>query len=382
MKMRAAVLREIGLPAPYAQSKPLSIETVDLAAPGPGELTLRIRAAGLCHSDLSAINGDRPWPLPIVIGHEAAGEVVDVGAGVTDVVVGDSVVLVFRPMCGACLDCASGRPALCGPGGVSNAAGSLLGGYRRLGFPGAPADAPALNHHLGCAAFAEYATVSRRSVVRVDRELPFVEAALFGCAVMTGAGAVFNTARVEAGARVAVVGLGGVGFSSLLAAVASGAREVVAIDLVPSKLDMARRLGATQVFDARDPEVVAQVKAATDGGVDYAFEMAGSVAALECAYRITRRGGTTVSAGLPNPAAQWPLQAVSLIAEERTIKGSYVGSCVPSRDIPRFIAMYRAGRLPVRELLTETIPMDAINPALDRLAQGEAVRQVILPHGI
>jgi alcohol dehydrogenase len=382
MKMRAAVLREIGLPAPYAQSKPLSIETVDLAAPGPGELTLRIRAAGLCHSDLSAINGDRPWPLPIVIGHEAAGEVVDVGAGVTDVVVGDSVVLVFRPMCGACLDCASGRPALCGPGGVSNAAGSLLGGYRRLGFPGAPADAPALNHHLGCAAFAEYATVSRRSVVRVDRELPFVEAALFGCAVMTGAGAVFNTARVEAGARVAVVGLGGVGFSSLLAAVASGAREVVAIDLVPSKLDMARRLGATQVFDARDPEVVAQVKAATDGGVDYAFEMAGSVAALECAYRITRRGGTTVSAGLPNPAAQWPLQAVSLIAEERTIKGSYVGSCVPSRDIPRFIAMYRAGRLPVQELLTETIPMDAINPALDRLAQGEAVRQVILPHGI
>jgi alcohol dehydrogenase len=381
MKMRAAVLREIGLPAPYAQSKPLSIETVDLAAPGPGELTLRIRAAGLCHSDLSAINGDRPWPMPIVIGHEAAGEVVDVGAGVTDVVVGDSVVLVFRPMCGACLDCASGRPALCGPGGVSNAAGSLLGGYRRLGFPGAPADAPALNHHLGCAAFAEYATVSRRSVVRVDRELPFVEAALFGCAVMTGAGTVFNTARVEAGARVAVVGLGGVGFSSLLAAVASGAREVVAIDLVPSKLDMARRLGATQVFDARDPEVVAQVKAATDGGVDYAFEMAGSVAALECAYRITRRGGTTVSAGLPNPAAQWPLQAVSLIAEERTIKGSYVGSCVPSRDIPRFIAMYRAGRLPVQELLTETIPMDAINPALDRLAQGEAVRQVILPHG-
>jgi alcohol dehydrogenase len=382
MKMRAAVLREIGLPAPYAQSKPLSIETVDLAAPGPGELTLRIRAAGLCHSDLSAINGDRPWPLPIVIGHEAAGEVVDVGAGVTDVAVGDSVVLVFRPMCGACLDCASGRPALCGPGGVSNAAGSLLGGYRRLGFPGAAADEPALNHHLGCAAFAEYATVSRRSVVRVDRELPFVEAALFGCAVMTGAGAVFNTARVEAGARVAVVGLGGVGFYSLLAAVASGAREVVAIDLVPAKLDMARRLGATQVFNARDPDVVAQVKAATDGGVDYAFEMAGSVAALECAYRITRRGGTTVSAGLPNPAAQWPLQAVSLIAEERTIKGSYVGSCVPSRDIPRFIAMYRAGRLPVQELLTETIPMDAINPALDRLAQGEAVRQVILPHGV
>ena len=389
MKMRAAVLREIGLPAPYAQSLPLSVETVELAAPGPGELTLKIRAAGLCHSDLSAINGDRPWPVPIVIGHEAAGEVVEVGAGVNDLAVGDSVVLVFRPMCGACLDCASGRPALCGPGGVSNAAGSLLGGYRRLGFPSQafPAQAsaaqasPVLNHHMGCAAFAEYATVSRRSVVKVDRELAFVEAALFGCAVMTGAGAVFNTARVEAGARVAVVGLGGVGFSSLMAAVASGAREVVAVDLVPAKLEMARRLGATHVFDARDPEVVAQVKSATEGGVDYAFEMAGSVAALECAYRITRRGGTTVSAGLPNPAAQWPLQAVSLIAEERTIKGSYVGSCVPSRDIPRFVAMYRAGHLPVNELLSEAITLDEINPALDRLAQGIAVRQVILPHG-
>ena len=149
----------------------------------------------------------------------------------------------------------------------------------------------------------------------------------------------------------------------------------------PAKLEMARRLGATQVFDGRDPEVVAQVKAATDGGVDYAFEMAGSVAALECAYRLTRRGGTTVSAGLPNPAAQWPLQAVSLIAEERTIKGSYVGSCVPSRDIPRFVAMYRAGHLPVNELLSETITLDEINPALDRLSQGIAVRQVILPHG-
>ena len=229
MKMRAAVLREIGLPAPYARSQPVAIETVELAAPGPGELTLRIRAAGLCHSDLSAINGDRPWPLPMVLGHEAAGEIVELGAGVTDLVVGDSVVLVFRPMCGACLDCATGRPALCGPGGVSNAAGSLLSGYRRLGFPGAGTGAPALNHHLGCSAFAEYATVSRHSVVRVDRELPFVEAALFGCAVLTGAGAVFNTARVEAGARVAVVGLGGVGFSSLLAALASGAREVVAV---------------------------------------------------------------------------------------------------------------------------------------------------------
>ena len=374
MKVRAAVLRQIGLPAPYAQSRPLSIEEVELADPGPGELRVKIHAAGLCHSDLSAINGDRPWPVPIVPGHEAAAEVIEVGSAVLDLKAGDHVVLVFRPSCGACPDCSVGRPALCGPGGESNAAGGLLGGYRRLSLLGGGT----LHHHMGCAAFAEYATVSRRSVVPIDRDLPWTQAALFGCAVLTGAGAVFNTARVEAGSRTAVVGLGGVGFSSLMAAIAAGARDVIAIDVLPAKLERARELGATRVFDARDPEVVAQVKAATGGGVDYAFEMAGAVAALELAYRITRRGGTTVSAGLPNPAAIWPLQAVSMIAEERTIKGSYIGSCVPSRDVPRFVAMFRAGRLPVDQLLSETIGLDDLNPALDRLARGESVRQVIV----
>ena len=380
--MRAAVLRETGLPAPYAQSRPLSIEEVALEPPGRGEIMVKIRAAGVCHSDLSAINGDRPWPMPIVVGHEAAAEVIELGAGVDDLALGDHVALIFRPNCGTCPSCATGRPALCEPGGASNASGSLLGGYRRLrsvaaagidGRPGSP-----LHHHLGCAAFAEYATVSRRSAVRIDPALPWDEAALFGCAVITGAGAVFNTARAEAGSKVAVVGLGGVGFSSLLAARAIGAREIVAIDMLESKLAKARALGATQCFDAADPELIAKVKEATGGGVDYAFEMAGSVAALELAYRITARGGTTVTAGLPNPQAQWPLQAVSLIAEERTIKGSYLGSCVPSRDIARFIAMYRRGVLPVNELLSERITLDEINPALDRLARGESIRQVIV----
>ena len=376
MRTRAAVLRQIGLPAPYAQSRPLSVEEVELADPGPGELRVKIHAAGLCHSDLSAINGDRPWPVPIVVGHEAAAEVLEVGTGVLDVKVGDHVVLIFRPACGICSDCAVGRPALCGPGGEANGSGSLLGGYKRLSLVGGGT----LNHHLGCAAFAEYATVSRRSVVPIDPSLPWEQAALFGCAVLTGAGAVFNTARIEAGARTAVVGLGGVGFSSLLAAVAAGARDVVAVDMLPAKLELAKQLGATHAFDARDPDVVAKVKAATGGGVDYAFEMAGVVPALELAYRITRRGGTTVTAGLPNPAANWPLQAVSLIAEERTLKGSYIGSCVPSRDVPRFVAMFRAGRLPVDRLLSERISLDEVNPALDRLARGESIRQVILMH--
>ncbi len=373
MQFKAAVLRSIGLPAPYAQSMPLSIEDVQVQPPQAGEVFVKIHAAGLCHSDLSAINGDRPWPVPMVIGHEAAAEVMELGAGVTDLKVGDHVVLIFRPSCGSCDSCVVGRPALCGPGGESNATGSLLGGYKRLQSVGGAS----INHHLGCAAFAQYATVSRRSIVKIDPTLPWDIAALFGCAVLTGAGAVLNTARVEAGSRTAVVGLGGVGFSSLMACAVAGASSIVAVDMLDSKLEVARSLGATHTFNARDPDIISKVKEATKGGCDYVFEMAGSVTALELAYRLTCRGGTTVTAGLPNPAAIWNMQAVSLIAEERTIKGSYVGSCVPTRDVPRFVSMYQAGRLPVNKLLSEHVPLAQINPALDRLSAGESIRQVI-----
>src|SRR5690606_2823593 len=272
VKTSAAVLREIGLPQPYASSRPLSIETVELDPPGPGEVLVKVRAAGLCHSDLSAINGDRPWPMPIVLGHEAAGEVLETGTGVSDLAPGDHVVLVFRPMCGVCESCQVGRPALCGPGGEANASGSLLGGYKRLRAAGGGP----VNHHLGCSALAEYTVASRRSMVKIDQSLSFDQAALFGCAVMTGAGAVLNTAKCEAGARIAVVGLGGVGFSSLLAARSIGARDLVAIDMLESKLQLARDLGATASFRADQDDVVEQVKAVTNGGVDYAFEMAGS----------------------------------------------------------------------------------------------------------
>ena len=383
MTIRAAVLRQMGLPAPYAQSLPLSIEMVTLAGPGPGEVLVKIHAAGLCHSDLSAINGDRPWPMPIVVGHEAAAEVVELGAGVKDLSIGDHVALIFRPMCGSCESCSVGRPALCAPGGEANGTGSLLGGYRRLSASGGRLGIEgtlngALYHHVGCAAFAEYAVVSRKSVVKIDASLPWDEAALFGCAVITGAGAVFNTAKVEPGTSVAVVGLGGVGFSSVLAAIASSASEVIAIDLLDSKLEKAKELGATHCFNASDPDVIQKVKDVSRGGVNYGFEMAGSVHALELAYRVTGRGGTTVTASLPNPSAKWQLQAVSLIAEERTVKGSYVGSCIPSRDVPRYVAMYKAGRLPVNKLLSEHITLDSINPALDRLARGEAIRQIIM----
>lgn len=373
MKIRAAVLLECGAPAPYAESKPLVIEEVDLAPPGLGEVLVRIAAAGLCHSDLSVINGDRPRPLPMVLGHEAAGVVETVGDGVTDLRAGDHVILVFVPSCGHCAPCAEGRPALCEPGFAANVAGTLLGGARRLSRNGQP-----IHHLLGCAAFAEYATVSRRSLVKIDKGLPLAEAALFGCAVMTGVGAVVNTAQVRAGASTAVIGLGGVGLASVLGARAAGARQIVAVDLSDAKLELAKGLGATHTFNAGDPDCVDRVREATAGGVEYAFELAGSVRALESAYRMTRRGGTTVTAGLPPPNATMPLPPLNLVAEERTVKGSYVGTCVPSRDIPRYIDLYRQGKLDVDRLLTGRLELDDINRGFDLLSEGKAVRQVIV----
>ncbi|MCS6878707.1 MAG: zinc-dependent alcohol dehydrogenase family protein [Geminicoccaceae bacterium] len=374
MRIRAAVLEQMGLPPPYTESRPLRIQEVELDPPGPGEVLVRIAAAGLCHSDLSVINGDRPRPLPMVLGHEAAGVVEDVGAGVEDLRKGDHVVLVFVPACGHCLPCAEGRPALCEPGALANGNGTLLSGARRLRRDGEP-----LNHHVGVSAFAEYATVSRRSVVKIDPELPLEEAALFGCAVLTGAGAVINTAGVRAGQTVAVVGLGGVGLCALLAAVASGAREIVAVDVLPQKLAFARQLGATATFDAREENVVEAIRERTRGGVDFAFELAGTANALELAWAITRRGGVTVTAGLPHPSARLPVPIVQLVAEERTLKGSYIGTAVPARDVPRLIDLYRNGRLPVDRLLSGRLSLEEINLGFDRLARGEAVRQVVVP---
>lgn len=374
MKIRAAVLETIGASAPYAQSQPLKIREVELAPPGHGEVLIRIRAAGLCHSDLSVISGDRPRPVPMVLGHESAGEVVECGPGVTDLAPGDRVVLVFMPSCGCCMPCMEGRPALCEPGAASNGAGTLLSGARRLAMNGQP-----VNHHVGVSCFADYAVVSRRSCVKLEADISFEEASLFGCAVLTGVGAVINTARLQAGTTAAVLGLGGVGFSALLAAVASGAREVIALDLNEDKLALARELGATATVNAGDPDAMEQVKALTQGGVDVAFEMAGAVAALELAWRITRRGGSTVTAGLPHPDKRFALPPVQLVAEERILRGSYIGSSVPARDIPRYIEMYQRGKLPVDRLMGEKLTLEDINRGFDRMASGLSLRDVIVP---
>jgi alcohol dehydrogenase len=372
MRVRAAVLRHAPAPRPYATSRPLTIETIDLAPPGPDEVLVRIAGAGLCHSDLSVINGDRPRPVPLALGHEASAVVEECGPGVTDLARGDHVVMSFVPTCGTCLPCREGRAALCEPGNAANGEGTLLSGARRIRCEGVE-----VNHHAGVSAFGEYAVVSRHSIVRIDPEIPLIEAALFGCAVMTGVGAVVNTCGVRMGQSVAVVGLGGVGLSALLGAVACGAGRVVAVDLSEDKLRIARELGATDTYLASDPDAVAQIRSATQGGVDHALEMAGSVKAFDTAYRITRRGGTTATAGLAHPTQAFTLPAVGLVGEERVVRGSYMGSCVPARDIPRYIALYRQGRLPVNKLMTGTLALEAINEGFDRLDRGQAVRQVI-----
>jgi alcohol dehydrogenase len=373
MKIRAAVLDAMGLPGPYAQTRPVKIDSVELDPPGEGEVLVRIAAAGLCHSDLSIINGTRPRPMPMVLGHEAAGVVEEIGAGVRDLRRGDHVVMVFVPSCGGCRPCAEGRPALCEPGAAANAVGTLLSGARRLHRNGTP-----VNHQVGVSCFAEYATVSRHSLVKIDADVPFEHAALFGCAVLTGVGAIVNSAQVRAGATVGIVGLGGVGLAALLGAIACGASRVVALDLLEAKLATAKSLGANDVFDAGRADCAEAVRAATAGGVDYCLEFAGAVDALALAYKITRRGGVTVTAGLPPPDATFALPAVNLVGEERTLKGSYLGSGVPVRDIARYVTLYRQGRLPIERLMSGRLKLDDINLGFDRLANGEAIRQVVM----
>lgn len=365
----------MGLPRPYATSTPLTVETVQLAPPGPHEVLVRVAAAGLCHSDLSVIDGNRPRPLPMVLGHEAAGEVIEVGRAVSDLRAGDHVVFAFVPQCGHCLPCATGRPALCEPGAAANAAGVLLDGATRLTDR---FEAP-LHHHLGVSGFAQFVVASRRSVVRIDRTLAWPIAALFGCAVLTGVGAIANTAQVRLGESVLITGLGGIGFAALLGALAAGASRVVVADVHDDKLVQARALGAHATVNARDERAVEQVRDLLHGGADVALECAGVVDALAFTYAATRRGGRTVTVGLPHPSQRLELAPVQLVAEERTLLGSYLGGCVPLRDLPAYIALYQTGRLPVDRLLTHTLPLADINLGFDRMASGEAIRQVVLP---
>lgn len=372
MKITAAILSAMEAPQPYRDSHPLTVTDLELDPPRPGELLIRIDAAGLCHSDLSVINGDRPRPLPMALGHEATGIVEALGSDEPGFAVGDRVVVSFLPQCGTCVNCLSGEAWLCANGAASNGAGRMLSGGCRLHDGGSD-----VHHHLGVSAFATHAVVDRCSAVKVPADMPPEIAALFGCAVLTGVGALLNTGNLRCGESVAIVGLGGVGLSAVLGAVAAGANPVIAIDPVAEKRALALDMGATH---AVAPEDAAECVAAnTPGGADLVLETVGRATVLEAAYALGRRGSRIVTVGLPHPDDKMALAPVSLVGEGKSLIGSYMGSAVPMRDIPRYIALWKAGRLPVEKLLTGTGPLSQINEMMDELASGRAVRQVVLP---
>ncbi len=380
MRISSAVLRAVGATRPYTESMPLAVEELELSGPGRGELLVRIEAAGVCHSDLSVVTGQRPRPLPMALGHEAAGVVLEVGDDVHDVVPGDHVVLVFVPSCGSCDHCRAGRPALCTVGGAASARGELLSGGSRLRAigDGDLEGTELVNHHLGVSAFAEHAVVDRASAVVIDADVPFDVAAVLGCALLTGFGAVQNTAGVRAGETVTVIGLGGVGQAAVLGAVAADASMVLAVDPVEHKRQLALELGASHACAPADAAALLET---LGGGTRWVFEAVGAAAVLEQAFSLTGRGGTTVSIGLPPPQAMIALPALAFAGEGKTITGSYMGSAVPRRDIPAMVRRWRSGALPVEKLVTGVLPLGSINAAFEQLADGQAVRQLIHPHG-
>ncbi len=364
---RGALLRQRGLPRPYSESQPLEIVELELPAPGPGEVLVKVGAASLCRSDLSVVTGARVWPLPMVLGHEAAGRVEATGPGVTRLQPGDEVVLVYLPQCGECPRCRAGEAWLCDVGGAANARGELLTGGTRLTHEGTP-----VHHHMGVAAFAEYTLVSEVSAVKVPSGLPPTDTCVFGCAVLCGAGTALNTARITQGDSVAVVGLGAVGLSAVLGAREAGAARIVAIDRVEAKLAAARDLGATEALLSDDTTALID-----RSPLDHAIEASGTPEGFHLAMRLVRRGGTVTTLGLPGPGVAHELVLAPLVVQGVTIRGSYLGSCITERDVPRFVEMHERGQFPSDRLVSHRIGLDDLNAALDRLADADALRQVI-----
>jgi alcohol dehydrogenase len=367
--IRGAVLEVSGAPRPYAESRPITVCDVELAAPGPDEVTVRITAAGLCHSDLSVVDNNRPRPLPMLLGHEATGVVEATGDAVDDIAVGDHVVMTFLPRCGHCDGCDSDGVIPCDHGSASNGAGTLLGGGRRL-----RRDGQTIQHHLGVSGFATHAVVDRRSVVKVGKDVPPEIAAIFGCAILTGGGAVLNVIDPAPSDTLAVVGLGGVGMAAIITAKALGVREIVGIDLQESKREKALELGCTAAMSPAEAEASAR-----DGGTRFAgvVEAAGHPAALATAWAITAPGGTTCTVGLPAPGSELSIDPLQVTVEARRLVGSYLGSAVPSHDIPVYESLWREGKLDAAGLISDRIRLTDINQAMDHLADGLALRQII-----
>jgi S-(hydroxymethyl)glutathione dehydrogenase/alcohol dehydrogenase len=364
MKMQAAVLWERG--------KPMSLETVDLDPPGPGEVLVEIRAAGVCHSDLHPAHDEWPMRTPIVLGHEGSGIVREVGAGVTRVVPGDHVVLCWAPACGVCPSCVQGRAVLCDRLDRTTYRNRLPSGAVRLHARGQD-----LNHFLGTACFAEYAVVAEEGAVPVDRALPFDALAMLGCAVVTGVGAVTSAAQVFPGARVAVIGTGGVGLNVVQGAALADASRIIAIDRHAAPLALARAFGATDAIEA-PASIVEAVRALTDGrGADFVFDTVGTPATLHDAVAAATKGGTVVLTGLSRIDAVGTFQMFPFVMQEKRLIGSAYGSGRPTEDIVRLAHWFQEGRLKLRELVNRTYTLNQIGDALDALARSVGARGVI-----
>jgi S-(hydroxymethyl)glutathione dehydrogenase/alcohol dehydrogenase len=353
-------------------NKPVVVETIAVDPPKRGEVSVRLAACGVCHSDLSAITGTIALPLPLVLGHEGAGVVEEVGEGVSGLAQGDHVVFSFIYMCGRCRFCVAGRPVLCLEQGKALTT-PLEGTPRVRDASGAP-----LGIFSGCGAMAEYATVSAENLIKVDPKIPFDCAALVGCGVTTGVGAVFNTAKVEPGSSVAVFGCGGVGLSVVQGARIAGAERIIAIDTLPAKLEMAKKFGATETVLMEKEDVVKFLKKTTSGGPDYAFECVGSGELAGAAYRAIRRGGLAVVVGVAKPSDSTSVRTMTLPFEEKTLTGSYFGSCVPRVDFPRMLGLYMSGRLKLKELITRRYSIDEAPQAFADLQAGKNARGVIV----
>jgi len=362
MKTKAAVL--------YEPNTPLVVEELDLADPGEGEVLVRVRAAGVCHSDYHIMKGEWSSPMPVVLGHEGAGVVERVGAGVKNVAPGDPVILNFRPNCGWCPHCVRGQPVLCN--GSETPRHEMFSGGTRLSRNG-----ETVYHFARTSCFSQYAVVQESGAVPIRSDMPLDKAALIGCSVMTGVGAVINTARVEPGAKVVVVGCGGVGLNCVQGAALAGADQIVAVDIMQNKLDYAREFGATDVVNASNQDPAGVVHELTGGGADYAFEALGRAETIRQAYECLRPGGKAVVVGMAPEHDEVSINALSLPRTEKMLMGSYYGSARPWIDLPRLVNLYLAGRLRVDELVSRSYPLEQINEAYDALAKGEVARSII-----
>jgi Zn-dependent alcohol dehydrogenase len=362
---RAAVLHEVGAP--------LAIEEVAVEAPHSDEVLIRIQASGVCHSDLSVVRGEFKTPLPAVLGHEGAGVVESVGTGVTNVVPGDHVLILFRAACRNCQMCAVGRPALCAQGARLRQDGTLVDGTTRLRLGHEP-----VYHFSGASTFAQLAVVPAVAVVPVPKQLPLSRLALIGCAVMTGVGAVFNAAELKPGTAAVVIGCGGVGLSAVQACAIAGAATIIAADLSEPRLQRARELGATHTVCVPEHDLVDEARILTDGvGVDYAFETAGTVGTLELAMAVIRPGGTAVAVGVPALGKQIAFDVAPFVVGEKVLKGCLYGSANFQRDIPHLLALYESGRLDLDAMVGREVRLDEVNEALNGLEHEALARTII-----